>query len=119
MAKKLFVGGISFNASDEDLMDLFLKIGGVESAKIITDPQSGRSKGFGFVEMAEEDDASRAISDLNGTTFMERVIVVNEARPRQPKERKSFGGFGRKSGFDRDRGGFNKGRGTKQRRGRR
>ncbi len=102
MGKKLYVGSISFQATEDELKDIFSKIGEVESAKIITDTYSGRSKGFGFVEMASEEDAQKAIEALNGTTFLNRPIVVNEARPQKPKrEGRSFGG-----GYDsRGRGG--------------
>ncbi|MBI4682848.1 MAG: RNA-binding protein [Nitrospirae bacterium] len=104
MGKKLYVGSISFNASEEDLIKLFSTIGEVESAKIITDANTGQSKGFAFIEMASEEDAKKAITDLNGSSFMERAIVVNEARPKAPREKRDFGGAGR-GGFDRGRGG--------------
>lgn len=103
MAKKLYVGSISFDATEESLRDLFSSIGEVESVKIITDMHTGRSKGFGFVEMSSEEDAKKAIEQLNGSTFMERSIIVNEARPQQPRERRDFGGGGRGSGYGRGR----------------
>lgn len=102
MAKKLYVGSISFDATEESLRDLFSSIGEVESVKIITDMHTGRSKGFGFVEMSSEEDAKKAIEQLNGSTFMERSIIVNEARPQQPRGRGGFGG-GRGSGYGRGR----------------
>jgi RNA recognition motif-containing protein len=102
MAKKLYVGSISFDATEESLRDLFSGIGEVESVKIITDMHTGRSKGFGFVEMSSEEDAKKAIEQLNGSTFMERSIIVNEARPQQPREKRGFGG-GRGSGYGRGR----------------
>jgi len=105
MGKKLYVGSIPFAATEEDLSNLFATIGEVESVKIITDPGTGRSKGFGFIEMASEEDAKKAIDDLNGKSFMERSIVVNEARPQQPREKRGFGGGGGRGGFDRGRGG--------------
>jgi len=112
MGKKLYVGSIPFTATEEDLSNLFSTIGEVESVKIITDQATGRSKGFGFVEMATEEDAKRAIDDLNGKSFMERSIVVNEARPQQPREKRGFGGGGGgRGGFDRGRGGAGGGRG--------
>jgi RNA recognition motif-containing protein len=117
MGKKLYVGSIPFQASEEALHELFSTIGEVESVKIITDAQTGQSKGFGFVEMATEEDAGKAISDLNGTSFMERTIVVNEARPQQPRERGGYGGG--RGNNDRGRGGFGGGRGAGQGRGRR
>jgi len=112
MGKKLYVGSIPFTATEEDLTNLFSTIGEVESVKIITDPGTGRSKGFGFIEMATEEDAKRAIDDLNGKSFMDRSIMVNEARPQQPREKRGFGGGGGgRGGFDRSRGGGGGGRG--------
>lgn len=92
MGKKLYVGSISFQATEDELKDIFSKIGEVESVKIITDTYTGRSKGFGFVEMVSEEDAHKAIESLNGTTFLNRPIVVNEAKPQRPREGRSFGG---------------------------
>ena len=111
MGKKLYVGSIPFNATEESLRDLFKSIGEVESVKIITDADTGRSKGFGFVEMSSAEDAKKAIDQLNGTKFMERALIVNEARPQQPREGRGFGGGrggfggggGRGSGYGRDR----------------
>jgi RNA recognition motif-containing protein len=111
MGKKLYVGSISFNATEESLRELFSSIGEVESVKIITDADTGRSKGFGFVEMSSAEDAKKAIDQLNGTKFMERALMVNEARPQQPREGRGFGGGrggfggggGRGSGYGRDR----------------
>lgn len=107
MSKKLYVGSISFNATEESLQELFSSIGEVESVKIITDQETGRSKGFGFVEMSSAEDAKKAIDQLNGTKFMERALIVNEARPQQPRERKGFGGGG-----GGGRGGYGQGRGS-------
>ena len=104
MGKKLYVGSISFNATEESLQDLFSSIGEVESVKIITDQETGRSKGFGFVEMSSEEDAKKAIEQLNGTKFMERALIVNEARPQQPRERRGFGGGGGRGGYGQGRG---------------
>ncbi len=103
MEKKLYVGNISFNAREEDLRELFSQSGDVESVKIITDKQTGSPKGFGFVEMATEEDARKAIEALNGTTFMDRALSVAEAKPQQPRERSGFGG-GRPGGFGGGRG---------------
>lgn len=111
MGKKLYVGSIPFTATEEDLTNLFTTIGEVESVKIITDPGTGRSKGFGFIEMATEEDAKRAIDELNGKSFMERSIVVNEARPQQPREKRGFGGGGRGGFGGGGRGGFGGGKG--------
>jgi cold-inducible RNA-binding protein len=109
MGKKLYVGSIPFNTTEESLRDLFSSIGEVESVSVITDRDTGRSKGFGFVEMSSEEDAKKAIEQLNGKTFMERALIVNEARPQQPREGRGFGrgrggfGQGRGSGYGRDR----------------
>jgi len=108
MGKKLYVGNLAYSTTEDDLRDTFAKIGEVASAKLIIDPTNGRSKGFGFVEMATDDDAQKAISQLNGTDLHGRTITVNEARP--PKERGSGGGYGG-GGGGRDRRGGGGGRG--------
>ncbi len=111
MGKKLYVGRIPFKATEDDLKELFSTIGEVESVKIITDAYTAQSKGFGFIEMASEEDAKKAIADLNGTTFMERTITVNEALPPKPRERRGFSSESR-GGYDRGKGGgFGSGRG--------
>ncbi len=103
MAKKLYVGTLSYSTQEEDLREAFSKIGEVVSATLITDQASGRSKGFGFVEMATEEDAAKAISTLNGTSFMDRTITVNEAKPKTERsggrggDRGGYGGGGGKS----------------------
>jgi len=96
MGNKLYVGNISFQASEEDLKDLFSKAGEVLSAKLITDAATGRARGFGFVEMSSDAEAQKAISTLNGTSFMERNIIVSEAKPQERRERgtRDRGGFG-------------------------
>jgi len=94
MAKKLYVGNLSYNTHDEDLREAFSKIGEVLSVTLITDQATGRSKGFGFVEMASDEDADKAISTMNGTSFMDRTIMVNEARPKTERGRSGFGGGG-------------------------
>ncbi|MBM4278569.1 MAG: RNA-binding protein [Deltaproteobacteria bacterium] len=98
MSQKLYVGNLPFGASEEALKNLFAEAGTVESVKIITDTYSGRSRGFGFVEMASKEEGEKAISLLNGKTFMERALVVNEAKPQKKK-----GGEFRGSRRDRDR----------------
>ncbi len=98
MAKKLFVGGISFETTDETLKEMFAPIGTVESATVIIDKMSGRSKGFGFVEMSTEDEAKKAIETLNGKDVDGRNITVNEARPMEDRPRRDFGGSGRRYG---------------------
>jgi RNA recognition motif-containing protein len=104
MGKKLYVGSIPFAATEESLRELFAGVGEVESVKIITDAETGRSKGFGFVEMASAEDAKKAIDQLNGTKFMERSLTVNEARPQQPREGRGFGGGGGRGGYGQGRG---------------
>lgn len=98
MATKLFVGKLSFNTTDDSLRALFAEYGNVISARVATDRDSGRSKGFGFIEMENEEDAKKAIIALNGITFEDREIVVNAARPKEdrPQNRGNF-----RSGFQR------------------
>jgi RNA recognition motif-containing protein len=105
MAKKLYVGNLSYNTHEEDLREAFSKFGEVLSATLIVDQTNGRSKGFGFVEMASDEDADKAISSMNGTSFMDRTITVNEARPKE-RGRSGFGG-----GRSGDRGGYGGGGG--------
>jgi RNA recognition motif-containing protein len=85
MELKIYVGNLSFGASEDDLKKLFSEAGTVQSVKIVTDPYSGRSRGFGFVEMASNSDAEKAISLINGKTFMERTLIVSEARPQKKR----------------------------------
>jgi cold-inducible RNA-binding protein len=94
MAKKLYVGNIPFTITDQDLQAKFATLGVVESAKIIIDRDSGRSKGFGFVEMADDAAATTAIDTLNGADFSGRAMIVSEARPQAPRENRGFGGGG-------------------------
>jgi RNA recognition motif-containing protein len=91
MNLKIYVGNLPFSASEEDLKKFFSEAGAVQSVKIVTDAYSGKPRGFGFVEMASEADAEKAISLLNGKTLMERTLVVSEARP-QKKGESSFKG---------------------------
>jgi RNA recognition motif-containing protein len=95
MAAKLFVGNLSYQATEEDLRELFQQAGTVESVRIITDQFTGRPRGFGFVEMSTKEEAERAIEQLNGRLFRDRNLVVNEARP-QPS--RSPGGGGMRGG---------------------
>lgn len=103
MAKKLYVGGLSYSTTQETLKDTFSQAGTVESAVVIIDKMTGRSKGFGFVEMAADEDAQKAIDMFNGKELDGRNLTVNEARPmetRPPREggfRGGFGGGGRRS----------------------
>ena len=96
MNLKLYVGNLAFGASEEDLRKLFSEVGTVESVKIVTDSYSGRSRGFGFVEMTSNADAEKAISLINGKAFMERTLIVSEARP-QKKKSGEFGGRGNRN----------------------
>lgn len=97
MGKKLFVGNLPFSATDQSIKEAFSRCGTVESAKIITDRDTGRSKGFGFVEMSSDAEASDAISKLNGTELDGRAMSVSEAKPQAPREG-GRGGFGGRSG---------------------
>jgi RNA recognition motif-containing protein len=85
MGKKLYVGSLPYSVNEQQLVDLFAKYGSVSSAKIISDKYSGQSKGFGFVEMGSDEEAQKAITGLNGTQLDGRSLVVNEARPQEPR----------------------------------
>lgn len=85
MNKKLFVGNLPFQTTEQALQDVFAQVGNVESVAIITDRATGRSKGFGFVEMSTEDEAKKAIEELDGKEFEGRKMFVSEARPMQPR----------------------------------
>lgn len=98
MPKKIYVGNLDYKVTEEDLREVFEKIGEAQSVKIVTDVVTGRSKGFGFVEMSSNEDAEKAISTLNGTTLMGRPLTVNEARPQQPRGARGFGDRQGKSG---------------------
>jgi RNA recognition motif-containing protein len=100
MSKKLYVGNLSYQMTEDGLRDVFAAIGEVTSSKIVTDAATGRSRGFGFVEMANDEDAEKAISSLNGTSVMDRAINVSEARP-QRERGAGGGGRGGQRGFDR------------------
>ena len=103
MGNKLYVGNLSYNIRDDDLQQAFAQYGSVSSAKVMMDRDTGRSKGFGFVEMGSDPEAQAAINGMNGQALDGRAIVVNEARPREERP----GGFGGGS-----RGGFGGGGGT-------
>lgn len=93
---RIYVGGLPYQSTEQDLLELFGQIGQVMSATVITDRDTGRSKGFGFVEMSDDEEARTAIERLNGTLFGNRTITVNEAR-----ERPSGGGRGGYQNRDR------------------
>lgn len=111
MGKKLYVGNLPYTADDSSLQEAFAEFGQVDSARVIMDRESGRSKGFGFVEMGSDDEANRAIDGMNGKEFMGRTINVSEARPQAPREggggggRGGFGGGGGRGGGGRGGGG--------------
>lgn len=94
MSKKLYVGNLNYAVGNRELEQMFAAHGEVASANVITDRESGRSKGFGFVEMANDQDARAAISALNGKDFDGRSLTVNEARPREERSGGGRGGFG-------------------------
>ena len=102
---RLYVGSLSYQTTEQDLADLFGQVGQVLSATVITDRETGRSKGFGFVEMSNDEEARRAIEELNGTMLGTRTIIVNEARERREQGYggggRSGGGGGRSGGGDR------------------
>ena len=83
MQKRLYIGNINFKATEADLEDLFSQAGQVVSTRLITDRLTGKPRGFGFVEMSTEEESEKAIEMFNGNDFMERELVVNEARPRE------------------------------------
>jgi RNA recognition motif-containing protein len=93
MGKKLYVGNLPYSATDHSLAETFSQCGSVDSAKVIMDRDSGRSKGFGFVEMSTDQEAQAAISKLNGQSLDGRAMTVNEAKPQAPRESRG-GGFG-------------------------
>jgi RNA recognition motif-containing protein len=114
MSNKLYVGNLSFRVTSEDLQEYFGAAGAVESANVVFDRETGRSRGFGFVEMATEDDANNAIAQFNGSEYDGRNIVVNEARPRE--DRGGFGGGGGgRGGRGGGGGGYNGGGGRSER----
>lgn len=104
MNKKLYVGNLTYEITDEELKETFAQAGNVVSAAIIKFRDSGRSKGFGFVEMEDEAGAQKAIDTFNGQDYKGRKMVVSEARP--PKPRSDFGGGGRRGGYG---GGYDRG----------
>jgi len=110
MATKLYVGNLSFRTTSEDLREAFATVGTVESATVIEDRDTGRSRGFGFVEMATPEEAAAAIEQFNGKDFGGRNLTVNEAKPRADRGGggRGYGGGGGRGGYrgggDRDRG---------------
>jgi cold-inducible RNA-binding protein len=105
MAKKIYVGNLSFQTTDADLNQMFSEVGQVESVQIITDRDTGRSKGFGFVQMTDDAAAAKAIERFNGKEVNGRALTVNEARPMERRDSGSRGS----GGGGRDRGGRGRG----------
>jgi RNA recognition motif-containing protein len=104
MGSKIYVGGLPYATTEQELSDLFSAHGSVQSARIIMDKFTGKSKGFGFVEMATADEAQKAIAALNATQLGGRTLTVNEARPQEPRTGGGGrGGFGGGGGGQRDR----------------
>ncbi|MCM5682608.1 RNA-binding protein [Schlegelella sp. S2-27] len=114
MGNKLYVGNLAYSVRDEDLNDAFSQFGTVTSAKVMMDRDTGRSKGFGFVEMGSDAEAQSAINGMNGQSLSGRAIVVNEARPREDRPGGGGGGFGGPRGGG---GGFGGGGGGGRREG--
>ncbi len=110
MSMKLYVGNLSFKTTGEHLEDLFSQVGQVESATVVTDRDTGRSRGFGFVEMASSEEGNAAIAKFNGAEVAGRNLTVNEARPREDRGG-GGGGFGGGGGGRRCGGGGGGGRG--------
>jgi RNA recognition motif-containing protein len=105
MESKLYVGNLSYSTTEDDLRTLFAQAGNVKSVSVIKDRDTGRSKGFAFVEMTTDDEAQKAISMFNGQAFQERSLKVNVARPREDRPRGGGGG----GGFGGPRGGGDRG----------
>jgi RNA recognition motif-containing protein len=105
MGKKLYVGNLSYQTESSELQEMFSEFGTVQSAEVISDRETGRSKGFGFVEMGSEDEAQAAIAGMNGKEMGGRALTVNEAKPKEPRS----GGFG--GGGGGGRGGYGGGGG--------
>lgn len=101
MGKKLYVGNLPYSVDQAQLQEAFEPFGTVDSAVVINDRETGRSKGFGFVEMSSDEEAQKAIEQMNGQSLANRQITVNEARPRAP--RPDRGGYGGGGGGGRDR----------------
>lgn len=112
MAKKLYVGGLPYSTTDAELKEAFAGAGTVTSAVVIMDKMTGRSKGFGFVEMSSDEEATKAIDMFNGKDFGGRSITVNEARPMEDRPRRDFRGGGGNGGGG---GGYGGGRGGDRR----
>ncbi len=119
MSTKLYVGNLSFNTSNEDLQELFGQAGTVESVNVVEDRDTGRSRGFGFIEMSSKEEGQKAIEQFNGKEVGGRALTVNEAKPREDRGggggRGGFGGGGNRGGGGGGRGGFGGGGGGNSR----
>ena len=103
MATKLFVGSLAYSVTDQELEEFFAAIGKVTSAKVIIDRETNRSKGFGFVEMENDDEAKAAVAQLNGKELNGRAVAIDEAKPQENRERRPFNGGGNGGGgFNRN-----------------
>ena len=105
MSMKLYVGNLAFQTSSEDLQELFAQAGTVESAQVVEDRETGRSRGFGFVEMASKEEGDAAIQQFNGKEVNGRNLNVNEARPREDRGGRGGGGGGGRGGYGGGGGG--------------
>lgn len=94
MGRKLYVGNLPYSVTEQSLQETFAQCGTVESANVITDRDTGQSKGFGFVEMSSDSEAQKAIQELDGSSIEGRAIKVNEARPKAPRDNRGGGGGG-------------------------
>lgn len=103
MAKKLYVGNLSFKTTEAQIRELFEQVGEITEANLITDRFTGQSKGFGFIEMATDELAQEAIQRFNGYSMDSRTLTVNEARPREERPAGNRNGGGRSGGYGRDR----------------
>lgn len=101
MAKKLYIGNLAYSVQEEDLRELFEQAGKVESVKIVSDSLTGRSKGFAFVEMLEDEEAQKAKEMFHDHIFKERKMVVDDARPQRERGSRDFGGRGGRGGRDK------------------
>jgi RNA recognition motif-containing protein len=99
MSMKLYVGNLSFQTSSQELQDIFAEFGTVESATVVEDRETGRSRGFGFVEMSSQEEGEKAIAELNGQEVGGRELKVNEAKPREDRGRGGYGGGGGGGGY--------------------
>lgn len=114
MATRIYVGGLPYSATEQELENLFASSGTVTSATVVTDKYTGQAKGFGFVEMSTDAEAQAAINTLNGTMMGGRSLTVNEAKPREDRPRSGGGGYGgggNRGGGGGNRGGYNSGGG--------